>query len=149
MAAPQKNRVEARDVGPHRIELEFPDLVHIHYGGDVELAHFLGFNEFMEALPPLIPLYLLRDARAGGLVTPETRKHIATGATPSRFVAIATYGSSFQTKTVFSNMNRAMRTMRPHEVPVEFFDTESEARARIAEHREASGDAAPECSPRV
>ncbi len=135
MSETWNQRVETRDVGPHRIELEFPDVVHIHYGGDVELSHFLTFNEFMEALPPSIPLYLIRDARNGGLVTPETRKHIATTSTNSRFVAILTYGSSFQTKTVFANINRAMRTIRPNVVPVEFFESVAEARAWIAEHR--------------
>lgn len=137
MSAPKARRIETYSVGPHRVDLEFPDVVHIHYGGDVELPHYLAFHEAMLALPPDPPLYLLRDARHGGLVAPETRKHIATITEKSRFVAIVTYGSSFQTKTVFANMNRALRTMRQNTVVVEFFETETEARAWIDEHREA------------
>jgi hypothetical protein len=119
-------------VGPHRIDLEFPDIVHIHYCGDVEIGHFLGFDEVILALPPPPQLlYLLRDARQGGLVTAETRAHIAKTNTGTRWVGIVTYGSSFQTRTVFSNMNRALKTVRTSTVPVEFFDTEAEARAWI------------------
>lgn len=129
-------RVLSQVVGPHRIDLEFPDIVHVHYGGDVELAHFLAFDEAMVALPPPpMPVYLLRDARHGGLVTAETRAHIAHRATQSRFVAIATYGSSFQTKTVFANMNRALKTIKPSAVPVEFFDSEEDARNWLAEQK--------------
>lgn len=129
-------RIDVHLVGLHRVDLEFPDLVHIHYGGEVELSHFMAFNEAMRDLPPAIPLLLLRDARHGGLVTAETRRHIATTLEPSRFVAIATYGSSFQTKTVFSNLNRAIRTTRPNSVPVDFFETEAEARAWLVQQRE-------------
>lgn len=138
MSASSDRRVDSHVVGPHRIDLEFPDVVHIHYGGDVELSHYLAFHEAMLVLPPEPPLYLLRDARLGGLVAPETRKHIATITEKSRFVAIVTYGSSFQTKTVFTNMNRALRAMRQNTVVIEFFDTEAEARAFIAQHREAT-----------
>jgi len=136
MPASTERRVESHVVGPHRIDLEFPDLVHVHYGGDIELAHFLAFEETMLALPPPpLPLYLLRDARNGGFVTAETRAHIANPDTQSRFVAIATYGSSFQTKTVFSNMNRAIKVVRPSTIPVEFFETEAEARRWLAEQQ--------------
>lgn len=129
MLAINERRVISRVVGPHRIDLEFPDFVHIHYGGDVELAHFLAFDEVMLALPPPpMPIYLLRNATHGGLVSPETRAHLALQGTPSRFVAIATYGSSFQTKTVFSNLNRALKTVRPNDVVVDFFETEEAAR---------------------
>lgn len=121
--------IASHEVGPHRVDLEFPDVVHIHYVGDVELAHFLGFYDVMRALPPNIPLYLLRDARCGGLVTAEVRQYIASKLDESRFIAIATYGSSFQTKTIFSNMNRALRVKRPNEVAVEFFSSENDARA--------------------
>jgi hypothetical protein len=143
MPASTDRRVESHVVGPHRVELEFPDIVHIHYGGDVELAHFFAFNETMLALPPPpLPLYLLRDARNGGFVAAETRAHIANHDTKSRFVAIATYGSSFQTKTVFANMSRAIKVVRQNSIPTEFFDTEDEAREFISMHREAEKAAA-------
>jgi hypothetical protein len=127
-------------IGPHRIELEPPNIVHIHYGGDVELAHFQGFNDVMTIFPQSTPLYLLRNARNGGVVAPETRKYIATTTEQSRFVAIATYSASFQSKTVFSNMSRAMRSTRPAgTIPIGFFDTEDEARAWLA-HLQADSE---------
>jgi hypothetical protein len=135
MSVTHDQDAEGYVVGPHRLVLEFPDVVHVHYGGDVELAHFLAFDELTLRIPPPTLLYLLRDARHGGLITPETRKHIATNDEGRRFAAVATYGSSFHTKTVFANVTRALRTMRSRGTPVEFFDTESEARAWIAEHR--------------
>lgn len=136
MAVRSTHRIISHNVGPHVIDLEFPDLVHIHYVGNVELTHFLGFNDAMKALPPETPLYLLRDARLGGLVTADTRQHIANRVDNSRFAAIATYGSSFQTKTVFSNMNRALRRMQPYETPVKFFTSEQDARQWFAELRQ-------------
>lgn len=140
MSAPTDGRVEVHIVGPHRVELEWPDIVHIHYGGDVELEHFLAFDEVMLAIPPPTRLLLLRDARGGGVVAQETRRHIASRERDSRLVAIATYGSSFQSKTVFSNMNRAMRTVRQDTVPVAFFETETEARAWLREQKAESSE---------
>lgn len=132
MTTDNGRRVVSEIVGPHRIDLEFPDIVHVHYGGDVELVHFKAFDEVMLAVPPPpLPIYLLRDARHGGLVTAETRAHIANRDTQSRFVAIATYGSSFQTKTVFANMSRALKTIKPSDVPIDFFETEDAARTWI------------------
>lgn len=136
MFAPHSHILVSQSVGPHRIELESPDIVHIHYVGDVEITHFQGFNEVMVFFPPTTPLYLLRNARNGGVVAQETRKHIATTPQQSRFAAIATYGASFQSKTVFSNMNRAIKTTRRADlIPIEFFDTEQQARAWIEQRR--------------
>ena len=138
MSASHGHILTSQSVGPHRIELEVRDIVHIHYGGDVELTHFHGFNDVMTLFPPTTPLYLLRNARGGGVVAPETRNYIATKLVQSRFIAIATYGASFQSKTVFSNMNRATRITRPESgIPVVFFDTEEEARDWLHEYRAA------------
>lgn len=137
MSVPSDRRIVAHSVGPHRIDVEFPDVVHIHYDGEVRLAHFVAFDEIIKAsLPPSIPLYLLRDARNGGFVAAETRKHIVTKPKES-FQAVLTYGASFQSKTVFENMNRAIRVMKPAAVQIEFFSTEAEAREWLAKHREA------------
>jgi hypothetical protein len=117
-------------VGPHRIELESPDLVHVHYHGDVELEHFHGFDTVMAVMPMERRLYLLRNAHNGGTLAPETRKHIASLNVPHRFAAVATYGASFQSKTVFTNLGRALKTIRPDStVPSDYFDDENDARS--------------------
>lgn len=133
MSLPLDGFVKIHKVDSHQIDLEWPDVVHIHYDGEVELSHFLAFNDVMLNLPPPTRLYLLRDARRGGLISPETRKLIATRQDDSRLIAIASYGSSFQSKTVFANVSRAIRAIRTAVAPIEFFDTETEARAWIAE----------------
>lgn len=127
--------VTKHQVGPHLVELEPPDLIHIHYVGNIEIAHFLAFQTLMDALEVSNNLYVLRDSRQGGIVSQETRQFVALQMPELRVKAIATYGSSFQAKTVFSNMHRARRSISSNEVILGFFDTEEESRAWIQKLR--------------
>ncbi len=137
------------EVGPHRLEYEAPDIVHIHYDGPVEVAHFKAFDAVVTSIPPPTRVYLLRDARKGGFVGPETRKFIAENVDVNRVAASVTYGSSFQAKTVATMMNMALRRLQHGAPDAVFFDTEDEARAWIATHRQANAGAAAESSRRV
>lgn len=124
-------------IGPHWAEFEPPDILHIHYGGDVTLEHFKVFDAMVLAVPPPTRVYILRDARKGGLVTPEARAYIATQVDVTRIASMVTYGSSFQTRTVSTMLAKAVQRLKPEAATPQFFETETEARAFIAAHRQA------------
>jgi hypothetical protein len=144
MTALQQGVPAVIHVGRHRLEYEPPDIVHIHYDGPVELEHFKEFDAAITSIPPPTRVYLLRDARQGGFVGPETRKYIAENVDVNKVAASVTYGSSFQTRTVTTMMKLAHRRLQSGGPETVFFDTEDEARAWIAEHREAWADPPPE-----
>lgn len=122
-------------IGPHVLELEPPDVVHVHYDGDVHVEHFITFQQIMTDFAGSRQLYLLRDARKGGFVRQEAREFIAKKVQSKLLTMMVTYGSSFQARTVFAMMSSAARHIRSEAAPAYFFDTEEEARAWIAQHR--------------
>jgi hypothetical protein len=122
-------------VGPHEIVIELPDILHIRYHGDVELEHFKIFDATVLRLSQSVPIYILRDAREGGNPSSETRSYIAKNVDVSRIIALVTYGSSFQARTIATMLNKAMRRLHEETGVSVFFDTESEARVWIDEHR--------------
>lgn len=124
-------------VGPHELEIEPPDILHIHYQGDVELEHFKIFDAAVGRFPTTVRVYVLRDARNGGSPSAETRGYIAKNVDVTRIVALVTYGSSFQARTIATMLNKAMRRLHEQTGMSVFFDTEAEARAWIDEHRAA------------
>jgi hypothetical protein len=122
-------------IGPHWAQIEPPDILHIHYGGDIEIEHHRLFGVLMDTFPPEVRIYILRDARGGGAETAETRAFIAKHVVASRFGGIVTYGSSFHHNTVLMMMNRIMRRSNADTPKALFFDTEVEARAYIEKTR--------------
>jgi hypothetical protein len=129
--------VEIHEVGPHRVEIERPDVFHIHYSGDIDAAHFKAFGELIQTIPAPIPIYLLRDARNGGIHKREAREDAARKG-EGRLAAIVTYGSSFHGRTLFTMLNKATRILDPRIPIAVFFETEADARAWIAKHRSQS-----------
>jgi len=71
----------------------------------------------------------------GGNPSSETRSYIAKNVDVSRIIALVTYGSSFQARTIATMLNKAMRRLHEETGVSVFFDTESEARVWIDEHR--------------
>jgi hypothetical protein len=149
MRKPHTNVPSVLHVGPHFIAYEPPDIVHIHYDGPVEVAHFKAFDAVVTSIPRPTRVYILRDGRKGGFVGPETRKYIAENVDVTRVAATVTYGSSFQTKTVSAMVNLALRRLNPMTGESVFFDTETEARAWIAAHRDALAGSFLESSRRA
>jgi hypothetical protein len=130
--------VEVHQVGPHRVEIELPDIVHIHYVGNIEPAHFQAFQDLLATIRPPTRIYILRDARNGGDHTRDARVKGRKVADTSRLAAILTYGSSFHGRTILSLFTRAIRMVHPSTPEVLFFDTEAQARAWIDKHRNQS-----------
>jgi hypothetical protein len=136
----QDKQVEVHQVGPHVLELEKPDIVHIHYDGDVELEHFLVFDELIARFTPPTGVYLLRDRRRGGFVTRATREYVGQKANISHILIAITYGASFQTRTAFQMMSKGATRIRGISNSAVFVETEEEGRTWIAMHRESAND---------
>jgi len=127
--------IASHDVGHHRLEIERPDIVHIHYMGDVNLEQFNTFDEIINNIPAPRELYLLRNAHRGGTTSPETRAKMVQTMHVMRWRAVVTYGASFHAQTVVTLTNKAIRILKEDGPPLAFLDSEEEARAWIAEHR--------------
>lgn len=124
-----------RPAGAHFMRVEQPDILLLRLHGPVELEDFRLFHQAMEEIRPPTRLYLLRDARNGGFVTPGARAYIARNSIIERIEAVVTFGASLQTRTVMTMMNRAMRTFHGREPEIIFTNDEAEARRWIHTHR--------------
>jgi hypothetical protein len=124
-----------RPAGPHLLRVEQPDILFLRLFGPVEQEHFRIFHQAMSEIPASLRIYLLRDARNGGFVTPDARAYISRHSVIDRIEAVVSFGASFQTRTVMTMMNRAMRTFHSREPEIAFFDDESSARVWIDDHR--------------
>lgn len=138
MTKPPQLQPYTVQVGPHRLEYEPPDVVHVHYVGEVELEHFKVVDEALRRIQAPLRAYLLRDGRQGGAMSAETRAYMAKHIDPSTIAATITYGSSFHTRTVMQMLNKAMVLLHDKHTNALFLDTEEEARAWIDEHRKTS-----------
>lgn len=143
MTNSQANLLALRDVGPHKVEFEPPDILHIHYFGEILLEQFKILDAMVLSVPPPTRVYILRDARHGGLTTAEVRAYIATKVDIRRIAKMVTYGSSFQAQIVSSMMAKAVKHLKPESGGAEFFATENEARMFITMHRRACLEADP------
>jgi hypothetical protein len=128
--------IAIHNIGPHCLKIERPDIVHIHYVGDVNLEQFKVIDRIVLDIPEPSDLYLLRDARRGGITTPATRAHLARSPHVLRWCAVVTYGASFQAQTMVRLTNKAIRLLNDKQSEVVFVDTEAKARAWIAKHRQ-------------
>lgn len=137
MTGPPPNVPNVVHVGPHWLEIEPPDVLHIHYEGDVDVEHFKVFDANVLRFPPQTRVYVLRDARRGGTLSAATRMYVAQHVDVRRIAAMVTYGSSFQSRTVATMLNKAMRRLHSETGVAVFFETEAEARAWIAADRSA------------
>jgi hypothetical protein len=124
-----------RPAGPHLMRVEHPDVLFLRLHGPVEVEHFQLFHHAMQELSFPTRLYLLRDAHDGGFATPEARAYISRHSIIDRIEAVVSFGASFQTRTVMTMMNRAMRTFHTRQPAIAFTDDESAARKWIEKHR--------------
>lgn len=133
---PDSDIIVTHQVGPHRFILERPDIIHIRYAGDVNLEQFKRFDDLIVGVDEPAKLYLIRDASRGGIASPEVRAYMVRCAHIPRLVAVVTYGSSFQARTLVKMANTAVRVLQQQGPEIGFVDNESDARKWIAAHRQ-------------
>lgn len=80
---------------------------------------------------------MLCDARRMGTVPAPTRKAMADGFRPVRFIAIAVFGASFTVRVISTLAMKSIQIVNRQVYPVEFFATEAEARAWLVAQRDA------------
>ncbi|WP_437686901.1 STAS/SEC14 domain-containing protein [Sorangium sp. So ce176] len=77
------------------------------------------------------------DARHTGTVPPSSRKALAEGLRHVRFAAVAIFGASFSVRVISTLAMKSVQILTRQSYPVEFFDTEAEARAWLLAQRDA------------
>lgn len=143
MSPTTPNVIASFDVGPHHVCLELPDIVHVHYHEIVEVEHFKAMDNFIANIPEPPELYLLRDARMGGLTTAEARAYMARHGHLRRLRAIITYGATFRAQTLMALATKAHRNLNHYGPEIVFCDTEDKARNWIAAHRKRATSSTP------
>jgi hypothetical protein len=118
-----------RQVGPHRVRIELPDVLYVQLNGDVEREHSKVFIDAVGEFPARV--YVLRDARKSGIVTRQAREFMLNNMPAAKLVAFISFGASFQGRTVITMIAKAVRLLRQNSPIVGFTNTENEARAWI------------------
>jgi hypothetical protein len=118
-----------RQIGPHRVTIELPDVLCLRLNGDVELDHVKDFYALINELPA--DVYVLRDDRKSRMSSPQAREFMVKNIPAGKMVALISFGASFQRRTMIRMIAKAVRLLR-HATPIlEFTSTEAEARAWI------------------
>jgi len=121
--------------GPHRVEVEPPDIIHLHLEGPIDAPHIATVLERIDALTPPLRAFVLRDGRRGGTPTRAARELVVRDPRIVRIRAIITYGASFHSKVAVGMVDKAMHALRSEMPRVHAVATEAEARAIIAAER--------------
>ncbi|WP_044966417.1 MULTISPECIES: STAS/SEC14 domain-containing protein [Sorangium] len=80
---------------------------------------------------------VLSDARRTGTISASARKVMAEELRGVRFDAIAVFGASFAVRVVSTLAAKSVQILTRQSYPVEFFETEGEARAWLLSQRDA------------
>lgn len=130
----------ARQIGRHTIILEKPDILRITILGDVspgEAAGILAADR--ECIAHLGYALTLIDATRVGRVSPETRRRVGEvmKSEDDYLGCSALYGTSTQSRILFSLMINAVNLFLSRPVQVRFYKTESESLVWLSQQREA------------
>ncbi|WP_437722079.1 STAS/SEC14 domain-containing protein [Sorangium sp. So ce861] len=80
---------------------------------------------------------VLSDTRRIGTILPSARKVMASEMRAVRFDAIALFGASFAVRVVSTLAAKSVQILTQQSYPVQFFETEAEARAWLLAQRDA------------
>ncbi|MDI1431081.1 STAS/SEC14 domain-containing protein [Polyangium sorediatum] len=135
MGSTDDDASERRSIGPHLVWIEPPDVLHTRIDGDITREHVKELLDALGTFPRAERIYILRDARGGGMPTREAREALIKGLPLDRLAAVVSYGASFQARTLLTMLDHAMRVLRPGKTRFVFFETEAEARAFLEADR--------------
>jgi hypothetical protein len=124
-----------RSIGPHRVWIEPPDVLHTQIDGDIKGEHVQGLLDALAAFPRGQRIYVLRDARRGGVPSREAREQLVKDLPIDHVTAVISYGAPFQARVILTMLGHAMRVLRPSHPRFLFVDTEADARALIEADR--------------
>lgn len=123
----------------HRIYIEPPDLFIFVADGDVSVDVALRTQEAIAAFErDKDYIFLLADIAGMGAMPVDARKAASRPEATQRLRAFAVYGATFAQRVVLVLVIRAFSLLKGGDpVHIGAFDTEAEARAWLAERREA------------
>lgn len=125
-----------QQIGPHVCWFEPPSILHLRIVGNVELPHAQVITDtVMTTAVRIGPLYFLRDARRGGVITRQAREHIMREMKPNSIIATITYGASFHNALLVTMIMRALRALGKPAPLSTFVPDEAAARAWVDNHR--------------
>ncbi|MDI1443855.1 STAS/SEC14 domain-containing protein [Polyangium sp. 6x1] len=124
-------------IGAHRFRWEPPDLVHLVYFGDLDGPTSVALSEASRRFTLGKPrVFLLVDMSKIGRVSREARSASAEGGKDLALRGTAVVGASAHLRILASLVSRAISLLYgAADNPTQFFETEAEARAWIAERR--------------
>lgn len=126
-------------VGAHHFRWEPPDLGYLRYDGDMDAAMSAEITDRSRVFSLGLPcVFLLIDVRNLGKLSAEARARSGQGAKDLNLRGTAVVGASATIRVVVGLVTRAIELVYGNkENPTRFFDTEADARAWIAQRRQA------------
>jgi hypothetical protein len=133
-------------IGRHATYLEHPDVIFMRLAGPVTQEEAAEINVFHRAWGQQYPrVFYLLDLRELEAIDPEGRKEASRTVRMLPLAGVAAYGAPIKArvlaKLVFTAMN-LFKASTAERFPIEFVDTEDEARAWIDERRRELGPVA-------
>jgi len=132
-------------IGRHATYFEQPDVIFMRLAGPVSEAEATEINVFHRAWGEQYPrVFYLLDLSELESIDPEGRKEASRTVRMLPLAGVAAYGAPIKArvlaKLVFTAMN-LFKASSADRFPIEFVDTEDEARAWIEERRRELGPA--------
>ncbi|WP_240360497.1 STAS/SEC14 domain-containing protein [Pyxidicoccus caerfyrddinensis] len=127
-------------LGPHKMWFEEPDTVRLVTVGIYDMKLLEESNALVRELKKNHPtLYLISDSRQGTGMSADVRKLLGENQDLMPYAASVMFGSSFAMRTMVNMMIRAGELMgKKGGIPFAMVGTEEEAKAWVAEQREAA-----------
>ena len=128
-----------QQVGRHSFRAE-GDVVYVKYVAAVTLDEVKQMTALSQpATLAAATLYLVYDVSEAGLMTPEARRYVAEQSKSLQITALVIHGATLFTRAAIALVLSAVRLLG-RDVPLTVYvNSEPEARAWIAAHRQKSG----------
>lgn len=134
------NESEWHSIGQHLVRIELPDIVHVRLRGDVTRSQIEGILAFERDVPrPEKGFFSLMDVFDAGRPNLEILRSADIVKQIQQYRAMVYYRAQFKHRTVLEIVQKINRTLNLSLslVPLVAFATETQARAWIAEQRQA------------
>lgn len=123
-------------IGPHKIELDGPDVLHVRCIGEMNATHVRQITALAEAhIAQLAGSYMLVDLRQGAGLPKEARLLVAGWLRDNHLAAVVNYGASTMSRAFSSLAIRALALLYGKDVENIFVETEEDAHTWVARHR--------------
>lgn len=128
-----------QQVGRHSFRAE-GDVVYIKYVAAVTLDEIQQLTALTQpTILAAASLYLVYDVSEAGLMTPEARRYVAEQSKSLQITALVIHGATLFTRAAIALVMAAVRLLGKDVPLMVYVDSERDARAWIAAHRQKLG----------